>query len=87
MTPRRLDVYDLTGEARTAVSNCEVTGEKTFFVRDDAPIAVLVSHDEYLAMTETLALIADRDLHRAIEQGREEADRGALLLPEDLDVE
>jgi hypothetical protein len=47
-------------------------------------VAILVSHDEYLALRETIAIANDPDLRRRIEIAEEEARRGALLLPEEL---
>jgi len=48
---------------------------------------ILLSHDEYLAMKETLAIAADDGLRATIEAAEEELRAAKLLLPEDLFVE
>jgi PHD/YefM family antitoxin component YafN of YafNO toxin-antitoxin module len=82
--PRRLEVLDLPPDARELVSECELTGRRTVFERNGRAVAILVSHDEYLALRETIAIANDPDLRRRIEIAEEEARRGALLLPEEL---
>jgi PHD/YefM family antitoxin component YafN of YafNO toxin-antitoxin module len=73
---------------RELVGECELTGRHTIFYRNERPVAILISHDEYLALRETIEIAADVDLREGLERAEEEVKRGAMLLPEDLfDVE
>ncbi|HEU4521665.1 MAG TPA: hypothetical protein VFT12_06665 [Thermoanaerobaculia bacterium] len=47
-------------------------------------MAILVSHDEYLALRETVEIAADADLRQMLDSTEEEIRRNKLLLPEDL---
>jgi PHD/YefM family antitoxin component YafN of YafNO toxin-antitoxin module len=57
------------------------------FARDGRPVAILISHDEYLALRETIEVSNNADLRRQIETAEDEVKRGAMMLPEDLFVE
>lgn len=81
---KRLELLDLPDEVREIVSECELTGRQTIFERSGRPVAILVSHDEYLALHETIEIAGDADLRRRISAADEQASRGAVLLPEDL---
>ncbi len=54
------------------------------FSRDGRPVAILLSHDEYLALRETIDIANNADLRKQIETAEEEVKRGAMMLPEDL---
>jgi PHD/YefM family antitoxin component YafN of YafNO toxin-antitoxin module len=82
--PKRLDLLDLPPAVRELVSECELTGRQTLFERSGRPVAILISHDEYLALHETIEIGNDSDLRQRIATADEQANRGALLLPEDL---
>ena len=69
---------------RELVSECELTGRRTVFERYGRPVAILVSHDEYLALRETVEIAGDADLRQMLEATEEEIRRNALMLPEDL---
>ena len=69
---------------RELVGECELTGRHTIFLRNERPVAILISHDEYLALRETIEIAADADLREGLERAEEEVKRGAMLLPEDL---
>ncbi len=84
---RRIDMLDLETGTREMVSECEITGKRTEFTRNGRAVAVLISHDEFLAMRETIDLAANPEILRDIELAEEEAKRAALILPEDLLVE
>ena len=56
---KRLDVLDLPEESRDLIRECEARGERTVFERSGRPVAVLLSHDEYMAMRETLDIAND----------------------------
>lgn len=81
---KRFDIHDVSEEVRTLVGECELTGNRTTFLRNDRPIAILISHDEYLALRETIDLADDAALRAAIEEGEAEVLRGAMIAVEDL---
>ena len=81
---KKLDLLELPVEVRELVSECELTGRQTIFERGGRPVAILVSHDEYLALHETIEISNDADLRRRIDAADAQANRGAVLLPEDL---
>lgn len=83
--PNRLtEVLDLVDEFRAAVSECEITGARTTFVRGLRPVAVLVSHDEYAALRETVSIVGDAAVREAIETADAELALGAMLLLDEL---
>lgn len=69
---KRLDVLDLSEEARDLIRECEAKGTRTVFERNGRPVAVLVSHDEYLALRETIEIANDSLLFARIAQADEE---------------
>ena len=69
---------------RQLVAECEISGKRTVFSRDGRPVAILLSHDEYLALRETIDIANNADLRRQIETAEDEVKRGAMMLPEDL---
>ena len=69
---------------RELVSECELTGNRTVFERFGRPVAILVSHDEYLALRETVEIAGDPDLRQMLDATEQEIRRNALMLPEDL---
>ena len=81
---KRLELLDLPPDVRQLVAECEVSGKRTVFARDGRPVAILVSHDEYLALRETIDVSNNAELRRQIETAEEEVKRGAMMLPEDL---
>ena len=81
---KHLEVLDLPTAARELVAECELTGRRTFFQRNGRVVAVLVSHDEYLALRETIEIANDVALRARIESSDEEMKRNAIMLPEDL---
>ena len=81
---RRVEILDLTGEARELVRDCEITGQRTIFTRNGRDVAILVSHDEYLALRETIDIAGDAALREQIDAGEDEVKRGAMMLVEDL---
>ena len=84
----RIDLLDLPEDARDLVRECEARGQQTVFERGGRPVAVLISHDEYLALRETIDLMNAPLLYAKIETADEEIRRGKMLLVEDLfDVE
>jgi PHD/YefM family antitoxin component YafN of YafNO toxin-antitoxin module len=81
---RRVEILDLADEAREMIRDCEITGQRTIFTRDGREVAILVSHDEYLALRETIEIAADAALRAQVDAGEDEVKRGAMLLVEDL---
>jgi len=84
---KRLELLDLPPDVRQLVAETEVSGKRTIFARDGRPVAILISHDEYLALRETIDIANNPDLRRQIETAEDEVKRGAMVLPEDLFVE
>jgi PHD/YefM family antitoxin component YafN of YafNO toxin-antitoxin module len=81
----RREIADLASEElRASVGACELTGRRTIFERNGKPVAVLLSHDEYLALRETIAIAADEALRARIGEADEQVRRGAILAIEDL---
>jgi mRNA-degrading endonuclease RelE of RelBE toxin-antitoxin system/PHD/YefM family antitoxin component YafN of YafNO toxin-antitoxin module len=81
---KRLEILDLPENVRALVGECELTGRRTLFTRGGRPVATLVSHDEYLALRETVDIANDAPLRAQIDAGDDETRRGAMLLTEDL---
>jgi PHD/YefM family antitoxin component YafN of YafNO toxin-antitoxin module len=81
---KQLELLDLPPDVRQLVAECEVSGKRTVFARDGRPVAILISHDEYLALRETIEVSNNADLRRQIETAEDEVKRGAMVLPEDL---
>lgn len=69
---RRLDVMDLPEDARDLIRECEATGARTVFERNGRPVAVLVSHDEYTALRETIEIANDSLLFAKLAEADEE---------------
>ena len=82
---KRIDILDLLPEVRELVGECELTGRRTLFLRNGRPAVVLVSHDEYLALKETIEIANDEVLRAQIAQGEAEGQRGAMMEVEDLE--
>jgi PHD/YefM family antitoxin component YafN of YafNO toxin-antitoxin module len=81
---RRAEILDLADEARELVRDCEITGKRTIFTRNGREVAILISHDEYLALRETIDIAGDATLREQIARSEEEVARNALLVVEDL---
>lgn len=80
----RIDILDLPEESRELIRECEIQGTRTLFERNGRPVAVLVSHDEYLALRETVSIANDPLLYAKIETAEEEARTGRVVELEDL---
>ena len=79
-----MELLQLPPEVRELVGECELTGRQTIFLRNERPVAILISHDEYLAMRETIDIASDADVRAGVDKAEEEVKRGAMLLPEEL---
>jgi PHD/YefM family antitoxin component YafN of YafNO toxin-antitoxin module len=82
---KRIDILDLPPEVRELVGECELTGRRTLFLRNGRPAVALVSHDEYLALRETIEIANDEALRAQIAQGEAEGQRGQVMEVEDLE--
>jgi PHD/YefM family antitoxin component YafN of YafNO toxin-antitoxin module/Txe/YoeB family toxin of Txe-Axe toxin-antitoxin module len=69
---KRIDVLDLPEDSRELIRECEARGQRTVFERNGRPVAVLVSHDEYTAMRETLDIANDSLLFAKISEADNE---------------
>ena len=69
---KRIDLLDLPEDARDMIRECEVQGTRTEFQRGGRPVAVLVSHDEYMALRETIEIANDSLLYAQLAQADEE---------------
>jgi mRNA-degrading endonuclease RelE of RelBE toxin-antitoxin system len=92
---KRLDVLDLPEDARDLIRECEAKGTRTVFERGGRPVAVLVSHDEYMALRETIdiandsllfARLAEADEEEVEQRGRYEWLRFARSVPPIFDA-
>ncbi len=81
---RELEVLDLPGDVRALIAECEVTGSRTRFLRDGRPVAVLLSHDEYLALRETVEIVKDGQLLMKVTAAEEQLKRGTMMMVEEL---
>ena len=81
---KRLELLQAPPGVKELVAECEVTGQRTVFLRNERPVAILISHDEYLALHESIDIAGDADHRALIERAEEEVARGAMMLPEDL---
>ncbi|MGZ7030943.1 MAG: type II toxin-antitoxin system Phd/YefM family antitoxin [Thermoanaerobaculia bacterium] len=82
---KTLQIVELASEElRAIVGECELTGRRTIFERNDRPVAVLLSYDEYLALRETIAIGADDALRARIDAADEEVRRNKIMAMEDL---
>lgn len=69
---KKVDVLELPEVARDLIRECEAQGSQTVFERNGRPVAVLVSHDEYLALRETIAIANDALLFARLAEADEE---------------
>jgi len=69
---KKLDVLDLPEVARDLIRECEAQGARTVFERGGRPVAVLVSHDEYLALRETIDIANDSLLFARLAEADDE---------------
>ncbi|HYH06238.1 MAG TPA: hypothetical protein VEK11_04170 [Thermoanaerobaculia bacterium] len=73
---KQIDLLDLPEDVRDLVRESEVQGKRTLFARNGRPVAVLLSHDEYIAMRETLDIANDSLLFaRLAEADNEEVEQ------------
>jgi PHD/YefM family antitoxin component YafN of YafNO toxin-antitoxin module len=78
------EILELPEDVRRLVGECEVSGKRTTFARNGRPIAILMSHDEYLALRETVEISGKPEVQAALDAAEYEVKRNALLAIEDL---
>lgn len=83
----RIEITDAEEALREPASAAEIAGRHTIFTRNDRPVAILLSHDEYLALAETVAIAADPALAAVIGRAEQQLAAGDLHDAEDLLVE
>ena len=66
------------------LTEVEELGEEVIITRSGRPTGVLLSFREYEGLLETLEILADQELARAIRQGLDEATRGELLTEDEV---
>jgi len=81
---KKLEITDLPEPVRELVGECELTGRHTIFTRNGRPAVILVSHDEYLALRETIEVGKDEALRAQIDEAETQAQRGSLMEVDDL---
>src|SRR5205807_5909549 len=69
---KRLEILDLPQDVRALVGECELTGNQTVFTRNGRAVVTLISHDEYIALHETLEIANDPALRSQIEAAESE---------------
>lgn len=87
MPDRIVDLYDLDASARELLSESEITGRRIRITRDGREIAMIITADEYVALTETISILGDATILAHIAEAKQEAAQAKLLEAEDLFVE
>jgi PHD/YefM family antitoxin component YafN of YafNO toxin-antitoxin module/mRNA-degrading endonuclease RelE of RelBE toxin-antitoxin system len=78
---KTIDVFDLPDGARELVGECEITGRQTLFQRHGRSVAILISHDEYVALRETIEIAADPKLREKLTVAETEVAKGEIDEP------
>lgn len=81
---KHLSILELEEPTRRLVGECELTGNRTIFERNERPVAMLVSYDEYLALRETIDVANDAAIRAELDASDAAVAKNALLLPEEL---
>lgn len=69
---KRIDLLDLPEVARDLIREAELRGTRTQFERAGRPVAVLISHDEYTALRETIEIANDPLLYAKLAEADQE---------------
>lgn len=85
--PLLVEINEVDDAMREAAAAAEIAGRHTLFTRNDKPVAILLSHDEYLALAETVAIAADPAILTRIGVAEQEIAKGDVYDAEDLLVE
>lgn len=74
-----IDIADVEEPLRSALLECEVTGNRSVIRREGRAIAVLASWDEYLALRDTAILAGDENLAGQIRSAERELQGGEIV--------
>lgn len=83
----RIEITEADETLREPAAAAEISGRHTLFTRNGRPVAILLSHDEYLALAETVAVAADPALIATIGRAEQQLTSGDVYDAEDLLVE
>jgi antitoxin YefM len=79
-----LPLADARARLSELVADAQATHERFEITRNGRPAAVLVAADDYEAMKETIAVLADAELMRAIQEGLAQLHTGNVLDEDEL---
>jgi prevent-host-death family protein len=79
-----LPLADARAGLSELVAEAQATHERYDITRNGRPAAVLVAADDYEAMEETIAVLADAELMRAVQEGLAQLHTGDVLDEEGL---
>jgi antitoxin YefM len=79
-----LPLADARARLSELVADAQATHERFEITRNGRPAAVLVAADDYEAMKETIAVLADAELMRAIQEGLAQLHTGDVLDEDEL---
>lgn len=68
---------ELREKLSDVLDDVEATGAEYVITRHGRPLAVVLSHDEYESMIETLNILSDADTMAAIAEGNADLSEGA----------
>ena len=83
----RMEITEAEEALREPAAAAEIAGRHTLFTRNGRPVAILLSHDEYLALAETVAIASDPALVALIGRAEQQLAAGDIYDAEDLLVE
>ena len=66
------------------LTEVEELGERFVITRSGRPVGVLLSHEEYQGLLETLEILADNELPQAIKQGLKDVEGDKLVGHEEI---
>lgn len=66
------------------LTDVDQLGERVVITRSGRPVGVLLPVDEYEGLLETLEILADPELSRAVRRGLADAEAGELVEHDDL---
>lgn len=66
------------------LTEVEELGERVTITRSGKPVGVLLAVDEYEGLLETLEILADPDLSRAVKEGLDDLEAGRVLSHEEV---
>lgn len=79
-----VSLSDAKARLTRLLSEIEELGEEVIITRSGKPAGVLMSYREYEGLLETLEILADQEMVKAIERGLAEAASGELVGQEEV---